>query len=102
MQFILEGSGYTVIATAVETDAVRLLQEVAFDLVVTDSFSRQPGGAFISALDVLQAAESIPVALFSAHRLEVEAAHAAGFADLIKKPFDLDVLERQIRMLLAD
>ncbi|HTE85710.1 MAG TPA: response regulator [Dehalococcoidia bacterium] len=101
MQLILEGAGYTVIVTAVEIDAVTLLNEVAFDLVITDSFSKRPGSAFVSAIDVLGAAGATPVALFSAHRLELEAAHAAGFADLVKKPFDLDVLERQVRTLLA-
>jgi len=101
MQVILESAGYTVVVTAVETDAVTLLQEVAFDLVISDSFSRQPSGGYASATDVLDAAEATPVTLFSAHRLELEAAKAAGFADLIKKPFDLDVLERQVRALLA-
>ena len=40
--------------------------------------------------------------LFSAHTIEVDEARAAGFRDLITKPFGIEVLERQVRALLGD
>jgi CheY-like chemotaxis protein len=101
MQVILEAEGYVVIATAVQANAVALLPEVTFDLVITDSFSSAPSGVFIHSADLLAAAGATPVALFSAHRMELAAAQAAGFRDLIAKPFDIEVLERQVRALLA-
>jgi two-component system response regulator VicR len=101
MQVILEAEGYIVIATAVQADAVTLLQEVTFDLVITDSFSAAPSGAFIHSADLLAAAGATPVALFSAHRMKVAAAQAAGFRVLISKPFDIDELVCQVRTLLA-
>jgi len=101
MQIILEGQGYIVIATAVQANAVALLQEVTFDLVITDSFSAVPRGAFTHTADLLAAAGATPVALFSAHRMQLAAAQAAGFRDLISKPFDIDELERQVRALLT-
>ena len=102
MQIILEDEGYVVIATAVQADAVALLREVAFDLVITDSFSSHPSGAFINSAVLLAAAEATPVALFSAHRMELEPAQAAGFRDLITKPFDIEELVQQVRTLLTD
>jgi CheY-like chemotaxis protein len=101
MTLVLEEEGYAVIATAVQGNAVAMLQEIAFDLVITDSFSNAPSGAFVQVADILEAAGTTPVALFSAHRLELEPALAAGFAALIGKPFDIDVLAQQIRGLLA-
>jgi CheY-like chemotaxis protein len=101
MQVIFEDEGYVVIATAVQADAVTLLEHVAFDLVITDSFSTVPSGAFVHTAAVLAAADTTPVALFSAHRMELAAAQAAGFRDLITKPFDIDVLAQQVRTLLA-
>jgi hypothetical protein len=51
-----------------------------------------------TASDVLQAAAATPVALFSAHRVELDEVQAAGFRTLIQKPFDIielvSVLER--------
>jgi len=101
MTVILEGDGYVVIATALQADAVTLLREVAFDLVITDSFSPVRGAALMSATELLAAAGDTPVALFSAHRLSLARTQEAGFRDLIQKPFDIDVLSRQVRSLLG-
>jgi CheY-like chemotaxis protein len=101
MTVILEGEGYVVIATAFQADAVTLLREVAFDLVITDSFSPVPGAALMSATELLAAAGDTPVALFSAHRLPLAPVQAAGFRDLIQKPFDIDLLTLQVRALMG-
>ncbi len=69
-------------------------------MVITDGFSAAPAAVVTNTLDVLAAAGATPVALFTAHRLELAAAHAAGFRDLIAKPFDVEVMERQVRALL--
>jgi CheY-like chemotaxis protein len=101
MQIILEDEGYVVTATAVQADAIALLREVAFDLVITDSFSKHPSRASINTAELLAAAEATPVALFSAHRMELEPAQAAGFRDLITKPFDIEELVQHVRTLLT-
>lgn len=101
MGVILEGQGYVVVATALQADAVALLQEIAFDLVLTDGFSPKASAVFVSSADVIEAAGATPVALFSAHRVELGPTLAAGFRDLIAKPFDIDRLERQVRTLLG-
>jgi DNA-binding response OmpR family regulator len=71
-------------------------------LVITDGFSTEPGTVFVNTADLIRGAGVTPVALFSAHRLDRERAQAAGFRDLITKPFDLDTLVRQVKVLLAD
>ena len=100
--FVLEDEGYAVIAAEVPVDAVKLLEHVRFDLVITDGFSRTEVAVLANAADVLLGAGVTPVVLFSVHTIDVEAARAAGFRDLITKPFGIDALERQVRALLND
>lgn len=82
-------------------DAIALLTEVAFDVVITDGFSANPAAVFTTAQALREAAGATPVALFTAHKLELDAALAAGFAGLIEKPFDLERLEQSVRALLS-
>jgi PleD family two-component response regulator len=78
MRAVLEYEGYTIIGTAVQADAVSLLQEVSFDLVITDSFSSDPGASLVSTTDIVAAADATPVALFTGHRVQLEATHEEG------------------------
>jgi CheY-like chemotaxis protein len=98
---LLEDEGYAVIVAAIPVDAAALLERVTFDLVITDGFASAPSAVFTSTHPVLQAAGITPVALFSAHTLHLEQARAAGFRDLIAKPFDIDTLLRHVRELLG-
>jgi CheY-like chemotaxis protein len=98
---LLEDEGYAVIAAPIPADAVAILGRVSFDLIITDGFSGAPAAVFASTRDMLREAGVTPVALFSAHTLELEQARAAGFRDLILKPFDIDILLRQVRALLG-
>jgi CheY-like chemotaxis protein len=98
---VLEDEGYAVVVCLTPVHAMALLQQVNFDLVITDGFSTRPGAVFVNTADVIQSAGVTPVVLFSAHTLSLELARAAGFADLITKPFDLDTLVRQVKLLLG-
>jgi DNA-binding NtrC family response regulator len=100
MATVLEEAGYALVVARLPADAEALLREVAFDLVITDSFSQTRAAILTSTTDIVAAAGTTPVALFTGHRVELEAAVAAGFRDLLAKPFDLDTLERQVRALL--
>ena len=101
MQLVLAEEGYAVVVSRTPAQATALLDAVAFDLVITDGFSQVPQAVVTSTLDVLAAAGATPVALFTAHRIELEAAHAAGFRDLLATPFDVDAIEHQVRTLLG-
>jgi two-component system phosphate regulon response regulator PhoB len=99
---VLEDEGYAVVACLTPLDAMALLHRVNFDLVITDGFSPVPGAVLTNTADVVGGAGVTPVALFSAHRLDRELARAAGFRDLITKPFDVDTMVRQVKVLLGE
>jgi CheY-like chemotaxis protein len=98
---VLEDEGYAVVACLTPLHAMALLQRVSFDLVITDGFSRVPGAVVTSTADVIRSAGVTPVALFSAHLIDLGVAKAAGFRDLITKPFDLNTLVQQVKALLG-
>jgi DNA-binding response OmpR family regulator len=99
---VLEEEGYAVVACLTPLHAVALLERITFDLVITDGFSRVPGAVFVNTADVIRSAGVTPVALFSAHTLDVGFTTAAGFRDLITKPFDVDTLVHQVKALLGE
>jgi CheY-like chemotaxis protein len=99
---VLEDAGYAVIAAGAPVDATALLEQVAFDLVITDGFSKTDSAVLANTADVVREAGVTPVVLFSAHTIELDVARAAGFRDLITKPFELETLERQVRALLSE
>jgi CheY-like chemotaxis protein len=100
MVTVLEDDGYALVIAETTADGVSLLNEVAFDLVLTDGFAPAESAVLTTTEQVRLASRLTPVALFSAHRLELDQVRAAGFRDLIEKPFELDRLEHQIRALL--
>ena len=98
---VLEDEGYTVTASLTPMEATRLLDQGGFDLVITDGFSARPGSSFVNTADVVRSAGRTPVALFSAHTHDLDLAKAAGFGDLIAKPFDLGTIVHQVTVLLG-
>ena len=68
---VLEEEGYAVVACLTPLHAVALLERISFDLVITDGFSRVPGAVFVNTADVIRSAGVTPVALFSAHTLDL-------------------------------
>ena len=97
---VLEEEGYAVTVSRTPFEATQLLDRMPFDLVITDGFSTLPGSTFANTADVVRSAGLTPVALFSAHTHDLDVAEAAGFSDLIAKPFDLDTLVHQVKGLL--
>jgi CheY-like chemotaxis protein len=100
MTTVLEDGGYALIITQTPEDGVSLLNEVAFDLVLTDGFATTSSSVLLTTEQIVAASGQTPVMLFSAHRMDPDEVRAAGFRDLIEKPFELDRLEQQIRDLL--
>jgi CheY-like chemotaxis protein len=98
---VLEDEGYALITCRTPLHATRLLDQVRFDLVITDGFSRVPGAVLANTADVVRSAGLTPVALFSAHTHDLGVAKAAGFRDLITKPFDIATLVHQVKVLLG-
>ena len=100
LTLILEPHGYSLTVCRSPAEALPVLASAVFGLVITDGFSQLPEHVLANTAAVLAAAGATPVALFSAHRIQRDAARAGGFRDLIPKPFDLETLECQIRTLL--
>ena len=98
---VLEDEGYAVISTRAPADGAAILAQVTFDLVITDGFSRMADAVLANLAELREAAGVTPVALFTGHRLELASVRAAGFRDLIEKPFEVEALERQVRTLLT-
>ena len=86
----LEPEGYEVVYAPTLTAASKALRAGRFDLVLTDGLSSDRAQAWDNARAVLAMAGGTPVVLFTAHRVDAEAACAAGFRAVIEKPFDLD------------
>lgn len=94
---LLEEQGYAVIGTESlqEGEAEIVCHQV--DLFLADSSERTKERAMEVFRRVCGAAErDIPVIIFTAHMLTRDEAQAAGCADVIQKPFDIDELLRQI------
>lgn len=98
---ILEEQGYTVVVAHSPAEAIATVAIETFGLIITDSFSRLPTDVLANAPELLAAAGTTPVALFTGHRIERAAATTAGFRDIIAKPFDLETFEHQVRTLLS-
>ena len=99
---MLEEEGYVVTASTTPLEATKLLAQMSFDLVITDGFGTLPREVFVNTADLVRSAGPIPVVLFSAHTHDLAVAKAAGFCDLITKPFDLDTLFHQVGGVLLD
>jgi DNA-binding NtrC family response regulator len=99
---LLRKEGYTVESASTGEQALTLLREQAFDLVISDLAL----GAGPSGMDVLEAAKSarprIPVVLITAHGSEKVAVGAmkAGAEDYVAKPFDNDEIRVVVRRAL--
>ena len=93
-------SGWSVDACVALDDAVAILAERTFDAVVTDGFSRFPAGVLPATEPLRRAAGRTPVVLLSAHAVSLDEARAAGFADVVRKPFLFEELEERLGSLL--
>lgn len=90
LSLALSMEGYQVMAAASLAEALALIQEHIFDVILTDSFRRPPAPPLQAILPLLKAATPIPVVLVTGWEIAEKAVRQAGFTCLIKKPFDLD------------
>jgi CheY-like chemotaxis protein len=92
IQEALAGMGYVSTSASSFAQALRLLHQHPFDLVVTNVFSRSRQQALVSLRPLLALAHPLPVLLCTAWPLtETEVRHE-GFAALVEHPFDVDHL----------
>jgi DNA-binding response OmpR family regulator len=92
---VLEDAGYTVELAASHKGARQLLAVQQYSLILADT-ERGPRTAGLVELRDLVASAHCPVVLFTAHRFSEGDIEAAGFAGVIRKPYDIDDLVRVV------
>ncbi len=96
----LRGEGYTIsLAPSIES-ALEQMDEQAFHLVLTDLFADNTRRPFSRVRRLLQHAPPTPVGLMTGWQVSPEEARRQGFAFLILKPFDLDLMLTEIAACL--
>lgn len=96
VQEALEEDGYAITPAASLPESLRALEEQLFHFVLTDLFSQPEHSPLQSIQPLLELATPIPVGVLTAWNLPEEAAVQADLAFLLRKPFELDDLERRL------
>lgn len=89
---LLEAEGYDVQVVGSHREAVPLLSEEAFALVLADTERGASTSSLHGINGLVAAAGACPVLLFSAHRFPEVQIKAAGLAGSVRKPYDINDL----------
>lgn len=92
--------GHAVDAVSSLEEAVGRLRDTSFDLVLRDSFSPTPERFYDASDPILAADRHPPVVIVSAHALDPERVMSLGYAELVTKPFDIDVFGDLLKRFL--
>lgn len=98
---ILSEEGYALTLVRTLDDALAVLDEHTFALILADLYTWTAPRALDSAHTLRRQAHPTPIGLLSTQSIPSEEASAAGFAFLIHLPFDLDTFLTQIASTLA-
>jgi DNA-binding NtrC family response regulator len=101
MADVLRAAGHEVAACASAAEALRLIEQMAFDVIITDlQMPGMDGLAFIRALAERQVdSQIVMVTAFASVSSAVEAMRYGAF-DYIEKPFDVEQLEELVARAL--
>jgi DNA-binding response OmpR family regulator len=91
-QQALADLGYVSTLASSLDQALHLVQERSFDLIITDAYPSTSRDVLKSLRPLLGLANPVPVILCTAWRVEEAVARQAGCAALIQQPFDLNEL----------
>ena len=100
---LLQTLGYTVLTAANGQKALPIMRDNTVDLLITDIVMPEMGGERL--LQVLQTAENPPPAIAItgyALKEDRDALRAAGFAEIIKKPFNAQSLAQAVSRTLTN
>lgn len=92
----LKGEGYELSLASSPEQALERMNEQTFHLVLTDLFAETPKRSFSRVRRLRQHSLLTPVGLMTGWQIAPEAARRQGFAFLLQKPFDLDLLLAEI------
>ncbi|HEY7122673.1 MAG TPA: response regulator [Ktedonobacterales bacterium] len=89
---LLAQEHYRCAAAASFEEALALLEERRFDVILAELLQARPGDLFRSARRFQFLAEPTPIALLTGWNVTQEEATGLGFVGLLSKPFDVDDL----------
>lgn len=94
LTFLFDAEGYAVTQATTLAAATARVERESFDFVLTCSFTSLPAGTRLAAANLPQAlreaAYPTPVGLMTAWPVAEDEVQRAGFACLLRKPFDLN------------
>lgn len=99
--FVFESMGLRVISSEHCNDIVKQVEEANPDIILIDNWIPDIGG--VKATQILKKTDHlkhIPVILFSANSNLPQLALEAGADNYLKKPFDLDDLEKIVKTFI--
>ncbi len=89
---LLAQEHYRCVAAASFEEALAVLEERRFDVILAELLEARPGDLFRSARHFQSLAEPTPIALMTGWNVTQEEAFSRGFVGLLCKPFDVDDL----------
>jgi CheY-like chemotaxis protein len=96
---VLTSEGYNVVMVRNPMEAHVILRVVAFDVILTDSFSPTLELAVRVLGPLLRRSAATPVVLFTAHHWNPARVQAEGFTEIITKPFEVETFLARIEQL---
>lgn len=90
--FVLSEEGYQVRSAASLTEALDLLDQLTFELVLTDLFDSGGEDPLRTVEELHMRAQPTPVAVMTGWNMDARAVEEAGYAFLLAKPYDLGFL----------
>lgn len=89
---LLAQERYKCVAAASFEEALALLEDHRFDVILAELLEARPGDLFRSSRRFQFLAEPTPIALMTGWNVTQEEAISRGFVGLLSKPFDVDDL----------
>jgi DNA-binding response OmpR family regulator len=99
IRFKLSALGYEVLATTSGAEGIELVRTQLPDIVLLDIVMPEVSG--LDVLDRVRSFSQTPVIIFTGHPAITRLALKIGADDSIAKPFDADLADRKIKLVLA-
>ncbi len=90
LEALLHDEGYAISQAPSPREALDLLHEQVFHLLLTDLAASAAGDPLRSVAELRAQAQPTPIGVMTGWKVSLEAVQRAGFACLIRKPFDID------------
>lgn len=100
LETLLVADGHAVQSVGSLDGLAGALDRLRPDIIVTDGDCRTVDELAVTSRRLLHLASDTPVLLLSSLDIEPAVIRVAGFADVIAKPFDIDVLVSRVRALV--